>query len=100
MGKEDLHAHIRTNIKNIVQPANAQLKAMVTVLKSISDSDVVAVVTPPAGVRRGSRSKRLAANDPADDALEPLPSVARKRKRHRSPSQSAESEDGETVDSV
>jgi hypothetical protein len=99
MGREDLHAHIRTNIKDIVQPAKAQLKAMVAVLKSITDADVVAVVTPPAGGRRGRRSKRSAANDSADDPLEPLLPVAPKRKRSRSPSPLASSEDGASVDS-
>ena len=57
MNKADLHAHISTHLKDVLEPLPAVLSEMVTVLKALSDAAVLAALVPPAGRARG-RSNR------------------------------------------
>lgn len=111
--RADLHAHIRTNLADVVQPSEAALRDMVVVLKALSDAEVISALAAEAGRgRSGRRSAAAAHSDEQSDssasesshssrhrsalrsnrresrARSPPPSSTSSRKRHRSPSES------------
>ena len=84
MSKENLRAHIYTNLLDVAEPTRAELRDMVAVLKSQSNEEVLAVTSSPAEERRGRRGRRsagVAHLPPSSSPVPPEPAPASRRRR-------------------